>query len=341
MKRQLLRIALLVIAALLVAYFSGPKPAAPVYDNTLPPVPPDATGLEGYVQERESRHRIKPDNEARIIWYDSLHRKTPYSVVYLHGFSASQKEGDPVHLDFAHRYGCNLYLSRLDGHGLDTSEPLLNMTAEGLWRDAKEALSIGHSLGEKVILMGTSTGGTLALKLAAEFPDDVYAVINMSPNVAINDPLAFLANDPWGLQIARLVRNGMYNTAPPGSQEEAQYWYPRYRLEAVVQLQSLVESTMTEATFARVRQPVLNLYYYKDEKNQDPTVKVSAILQMEKELGTPENMKGAVPIPNAGAHVLGSSITGHDIPAVEYAIYRFTEETLQLKPVKQISALVY
>lgn len=341
MKRKRLRITLVVIAALLAVYYLGPKPAEPVFDNTLPPVPPDATGVEQYVHERESRHRIKPDNEARIVWYDSLHRKTAYSVVYLHGFSASQEEGDPVHRSFANRYGCNMYLSRLDGHGLDTTEPLLQMTAEGLWHDAKEAMNIGHSLGDKVILMGTSTGGSLALKLAAEFPDIVYAVINMSPNVAINDPLAFLANNPWGLQIARLAKNGKYNSTRPENPAVPGYWYNRYRLEAVVQLQSLLEGTMTTATFEKIRQPVLNLYYYKDEKHQDRTVRVSAILQMEKELGTPENLKGAVPIPGAGAHVLGSSITAHDIPAVEYAIYRFAEESLQLKPVKQLSALVY
>ncbi len=28
---------------------------------------------------------------------DSLKEKTEYAVVYLHGFSASQEEGDPVH----------------------------------------------------------------------------------------------------------------------------------------------------------------------------------------------------------------------------------------------------
>ena len=35
------------------------------------------------------------------------------SVVYLHGFSASQEEGDPVHYDFAQKFGCNLFLAAL------------------------------------------------------------------------------------------------------------------------------------------------------------------------------------------------------------------------------------
>lgn len=333
MKRSL-RIFLVLIAVLAVVFLVGPHPASPVYSLTLPVVPSDGRALERYVHDREARHRLKPDNEARIIWADSLAQPTPYAVVYLHGFSASQEEGDPIHHDFARRYGCNLYLSRLDGHGIDTTEPLLTMTADGLWEDAKEALQIGKALGRKVILIGTSTGGTLALKLAATYPQDVYAVINMSPNIAINDDLAFLANDPWGLQLARLVKGGKYKESSDTNAVRAQYWNNKYRLEAVVQLQNLLETSMTPATFGKIKQPVLNLYYYKDELHQDPTVRVSAILKMEQELGTPGNLKAAVPIPGAGAHVMGSRLTGHDLPAVANAINQFADSVLRLKPVR-------
>ncbi len=59
-----------------------------------------------------------------------LKNKTEYSLVYLHGFSASQAEGDPVHRNIAKLFGCNLYLSRLAEHGIDTAEPMMNLTAE-------------------------------------------------------------------------------------------------------------------------------------------------------------------------------------------------------------------
>jgi len=332
--RRWLRISLIVIAMLSVVYLLGPKPADPVYDHVLPAVPAAGTALEDYIQAKEAKHRLKPDNEARIVWNDSTHQKTPYAVVYLHGFSASQEEGNPIHRNFAKRFGCNLYLSRLDGHGIDTSDPLLNMTAEGLWKDAEEALSIGKALGDKVILVSTSTGGTLALQLAAAYPNDVYALINMSPNVAINDRLAFLANNPWGLQLARLVSKGDFRKTNDQDPQRAKYWNTQYRLEAVVQLESLLESTMTTQTFEKIHQPVLNLYYYKDEEHQDPTVKVPAILFMQQELGTPETQKLATPIPGAGAHVMGSALTGHDLPAVEKAINDFAVNTLKMTPVR-------
>ncbi|UPK67690.1 alpha/beta hydrolase [Chitinophaga filiformis] len=334
MKSSWLRISLIVVALLVIVYYLGPRPANPRYDPILPSVPRQSHALEEYVSAKEHRHKLKPNNEARIVWYDSLRQKTPYSVVYLHGFSASQEEGDPVHRDFARKYGCNMYLSRLDGHGLDTSEPLLTMTATGLWNDAKEALSIGKALGEKVILVTCSTGGTLGLKLAATYPNDIFAIINMSPNIAINNDLAFLSNNPWGLQLAQFVCKGKYRESVPENPEIGKYWYNKYRLEAVAELQNLLETTMGPSVFRAVKQPALNLYYYKDEQHQDPTVRVSAILDMEQQLGTPPALKDAVAIPGAGAHVMGCYLTGKDIPSVEKAIDSFAERKLGLLPVR-------
>lgn len=335
MNSRWLRVSLMILTSLVLVYYLGPRPAVPVYDPKFPQVPDNVTELDKYVRQKEAQHKLKPDNEARIVWRDSLHAKTEYAVVYLHGFSASQGEGNPVHLDFAKRYGCNLYLSRLDAHGLDTTEPLLTMTATGLWKDAKEALAIGKGLGEKVILMGTSTGGTLALELAATYPNDVYAVINLSPNIEINNDMAFLTNNPWGLQLSRIVMHGNYSESKDKDPLRAQYWYTRYRLEAVGELQGLLETTMVPATFRKIKQPVLNLYYYKDPLHQDPTVKVSAILKMEKWLGTTDSLKEAVAIPEAGSHVIGCYMTSHDVKGVEKAINEFAQRKLKMDTVMQ------
>src|SRR5688572_4597276 len=195
---------LLPFAVIAVVYFLGSAPDDAIFDLSQPNVPADADQLERYIAEKESRHKLKPDNEARIVWFDSTRQKTPFSIIYLHGFSASQKEGDPVHLRLAKEFGCNLFLPRLSDHGVDTTEALQLFTADRAWNSAKEALAIGRAIGHKVILLGTSTGASLALKLAAEYPDQVHALINMSPNIAINHPAAFILNDPWGLQISRL-----------------------------------------------------------------------------------------------------------------------------------------
>ncbi|MDZ4810693.1 MAG: alpha/beta fold hydrolase [Bacteroidota bacterium] len=315
---------------LIIVYFLGPQPSAPKYTKDLPAVPIEASVLEQYVHNIETKHKLKPDNEARIVWFnDSLKLQTEYAVVYLHGFSASQEEGDPVHKEFAQKFGCNLFLTRLAEHGVDTTEPLANFTADKLWNSAKEAYAIGKKLGEKIILMATSTGGTLALKLAAEYPD-IAGLILLSPNIAINDPNAWLLNNHWGLQIAKLVK-GKYNTADDTTALYAQYWNNKYRIEATVQLEELLESTMKESTFKKITQPVLMLYYYKDDHHQDDVVKVSAMKRMFTQISTADSLKRQVAIPNAGNHVLGSPIKSKDIKTVEEECVKFAMDVLRLE----------
>jgi pimeloyl-ACP methyl ester carboxylesterase len=324
---------LLVIVVLIFVYLVGPNPSTPVYDPSLPKVP-SLSELDRYISINESKHKIRPDNEARIVWAnDSAKQKTAYSIVYLHGFSASQGEGDPVHQDIAKRFGCNLYLSRLSEHGIDTSEQLLNLTPEGYWESAKEALAIGKQLGEKVILMGTSTGGTQALQLAAAFPNDIAGLLLYSPNIAINDGNAWLLNNPWGLQIAKLVKGGKYNDPSDQRPIYKQYWNKPYRLEAVVALQEMLETTMTPETFAKVKQPLLMLYYYKDEEHQDKVVKVSAMKKMYEEVSTPPALKREKALPKTGDHVIGSPIKSGDVQSVELETTLFMEDILHLKPV--------
>ena len=324
----------IVILLLIIIYFLGPQPSLPKYKNDLPAVSLDATQLEKYIASNEAKHKLKPDNEARIVWYnDSTKEKTEYAVVYLHGFSASQEEGDPVHKEFTKKFGCNLYLARLAEHGVDTTEPLANYTAEKSWRSAVEAYAIGKQLGRKIILMSTSTGGTLALKLCAEFPD-IEANIMMSPNIAINDPNAWMANNHWGLQVAHLIV-GEHKVVDDTTKLYAQYWNNRYSTSSLVQLEELLESTMKESTFKKVTQPSLLLYYFKDEDHQDPVVKVSAMKRMFAQLGTPDSLKRQVPIPKAEDHVLACPIKSKDVESVKKEVEKFAIEILKLPVVKQ------
>ena len=322
------------LLVLIIIYFLGPQPPTPKYNNELPNIPADAVLLEKYIANNESKHKLKPDNEARILWYnDSTKEKTEYAVVYLHGFSASQEEGDPVHYEFAKKFGCNLYLARLAEHGVDTTEPLANYTAEKSWRSAVEAYAIGKQLGRKIILMSTSTGSTLALKLCAEFPD-IAANIMMSPNIAINDPNAWMANNHWGLQIAQIIV-GKHKIIDDTSALYKQYWNQRYSTNSLVQLEELLESTMKESTFKKITQPALLLYYFKDKDHQDPVVKVSAMKRMFVQIATPDSLKRQVAIPNAEDHVLASPIKSKDVQTVKNEVDKFAIEILKLPIAKQ------
>ena len=310
-----LKISISLIALLVIVYFLGPQPQKPDFNYTLPAIA-DSTNMDLYVSNIEQGHKIKPNNEAKIIWADSSHQATDYAIVYLHGFSASQMEGAPVHENIAKQFHCNLYLARLAEHGIDTTEEMMNLTAENYWESAKQAYAIGKKLGKKVILMSTSTGGTLSLQLAAAYPE-IAGLIMYSPNIEIYNPTAPLLNDHWGLQIARIVMKGNYMNIPFTNPEYPKYWNTHYRLEGTIALQNLVEATMNKALFKKISQPVLTLYYFKDEARQDNVVKVGATQKMFAEISTPDSLKVLKAMPETGNHVLASPILSKDIAGVE------------------------
>lgn len=326
-----LMIILLVIIILVVVYYTGPRMPVKPLNTELPAIPVCVDSLEEYVQAKDAGLPVKPGNEGMIVWADSVGKPTPYVLLYLHGFSASHYEGFPITRDFIKEFGTNAYLPRLAAHGLDVEEPLLDMTPVRLYNSAKEALVIAHKLGKKVIIMGTSTGCTLALMLAADYPQMVDGLILYSPNIQIKNSFAPLLTGPWGLQIARLAHGGKYYVSKDApDSEDCKYWNCRYRVEAQVYLQQLLDMRMNDREFGRVRQPVFLGYYYKDKMHQDQTVEVKAALRMFDALGTPLNEKVKAAFPEAGVHVIACGLSSKDIPGVREKTFEFARQVLGL-----------
>jgi len=315
-------------------YFLGPRPNKPKLDSTLPKISGSLQDLELMIGEKENHQvNMKPDNFARIVWADPLQKqKTEYSVVYLHGFTASHEEGAPVHLDFARRYGCNLFLSRLYGHGLESKDALHDLTPENWLESAKEAIAIGKRLGKKVIVMATSTGASLALYLAAH-RQDIHSLILYSPNIDLKDSRSFLFTQPWGLQFLQVAHGLSSYRKVKAEGKVKQYWTDEYRVEALVAIKNLVDNTMTPETFAQIDQPLFMGYYYKNEELQDTSISVPRALEMFEQISTPSEQKHAVAFPNADSHVLSSYMFSHAIERVEARTFQFAEEVLGLKPV--------
>lgn len=330
MKKKIIYGTFITVGILLLIFLFGPKPSKPVYNTQLPEISADLGQLDSYIAQKEAKYAVKPDNQSRIIWAnDTLKQKTEWVLLYLHGFSASWYEGSNLNLNFAARYHCNAYFPRLAEHGLVTEEPLLNMRPDSLWNSAKEALIIARKLGHKVIIMSTSTGGTLALKLAAEYPELVQGLILYSPNIEINAPTGIVTK-PWGLQISRLIFGGQYRIVNEQfNSKECNYWNCKYRLEAVMYLQQLVETTMTQETFQKVKCPVFLGYYYKNKKEQDQVVRVGAALEMYEQIGTSANQKIKKGFPDAGVHVIANSLFSKDFKNVERETFRFADNLIK------------
>jgi hypothetical protein len=165
--------------------------------------------------------------------------------------------------------------------------------------------------------------------LAARYPE-IKGMINMSPNIRLHDPLAFLLNNPWGLQIAKMVIGGdSFNYQ--SDEEFGKYWYLSYRLESVIELENLLETQMTEETFNRVKQPCINLYYYKDEEHQDMMVDAKKTIWMHEKLATNNELKRIVNVDDAGDHIIGNPIRSKNVAKVYAEICKFSEEILGLK----------
>lgn len=322
-----LKLSLLFIVALLFIYLVGPSPASPDLNKSYQfDFPTDLKSLEQTIKEREANvPGIKKDNEAKFIWNDSIPTKTSVAFLYLHGFSASQVEGDPVHRNLAKKYNGNLFLARVAEHGIELGdETMATLTADKLIASAEEALAITKLIGQRVIIIGTSAGGALTTYLASKHPE-IEAILLYSPCIEIFDPNAKLLDNPWGLEMAKTIQGKDFNDINPKNETQPLYWSMHYRLEALVALQNFITETMNKETFSKITCPTLLAYYFEDEDNQDNVVSVAAMLEMYDQLGTENGLKQKSPLPTTRDHVIGSYVMSEDWEVTQEASIQFLD----------------
>lgn len=197
--------------------------------------------LDQDIVKSESRFTDIVDGaEKNIRWFNNQKRKTEYSIIYLHGFSASRQELTPTTEMVADNIGANVFYTRLTGHGR-SDDAMADADVLAWKKDAFEALRIGTQIGHKVIIVSASTGGTLATWLMTQ-PQAKSLVGNVmiSPNFGVKSSAAKIINWPFGLTIAKWI-SGDYNSFTPVSEKHAKYWTERYPLEAVVPMLDLVD----------------------------------------------------------------------------------------------------
>lgn len=298
---------------------------------------PDNPGeLELFIEQYEKGITgLKADARATVVWADPDKKsKTEYALVYLHGFKASYGEGEPVHRAIAQKFGLNLYLSRLYKHGIDHPDAFSNIEAQHFTESARQAFHIGRKLGKKLIIMGTSTGGSLGLYLASRLPfrRSVAALILYSPLVRFYGLKDILLATRPGRALLRLTPGNSYMlTSTPASEAEKNIWYSSYRLQGALALGEFVQELMTRDTFSKVQCPVFVGYYYRSRKQQDKVVSVSAIKKMFRQLGTKRDKKYLANFPDAQTHVISSQLFSGSLYKIEQQTTLFLQNTLGLK----------
>jgi pimeloyl-ACP methyl ester carboxylesterase len=317
---------------LAIIYILGPKSKVENLSGKYPTVPTRMGELQAFIQAKsDTVIGLKTGNEAKIVWADSVNKsKTPYSIVYIHGFGASNMEGDPVHRQLADYFGANLYLVRLPEHGISRPDGFRHLTAQKLVDESREAYMIGKSLGDSVIIVGTSMGGALSLVLASERPD-MKALVLYSPAIKEYGDALEIFFKPWLSYLAEKFQyeNGTVVNKREG--EKAKYWSREYHLNSYRSLGILIRSKMNAETFQKIQQPLFMGYYYKNEDEQDKVVSVLKMLEMYVQVQTSENKKVKVAFPESGDHVIASSITSKDWEGVLRETKKFLEEVAGVK----------
>ncbi len=204
---------------------------------------PDAFGgdLDAYFAAQEARFDdLTPGVEKRVVRAGATGEKTPLSVVYLHGFSATSEEIRPVPDRVAAGLGANLVFTRLTGHGRPGAA-LAEATVADWMAETAEALEAGRATGDRVLVIATSTGGTLAAAAAqdAELMRDVAGIVFVSPNFGLNTPLARLLTWPAARHWLPLIA-GEVRAWEPLNDAQGRYWTTQYPSVAVLPMAALV-----------------------------------------------------------------------------------------------------
>ncbi|MDF3822265.1 alpha/beta hydrolase [Leptospira sp. 96542] len=264
-----------------------------------------------YFQEKlqlskQKNHR--PGNEERYISYG---KKTPLAFLYIHGFGASRAEGEEVLEKLSKKFKANTYLLRLPGHGTNKEDQAAQNFSDYL-DSAREALYMMQGQGDKVIVFGSSMGGLLATWLASEYPEEVDGLVLANPFYAPVDGSLNILNIPGGLGFIHLlkgkVRNSSHNDNPKVLPERNQFWYGEQYYSALVGVNDLKKYAAVPDVFTKVTSPTLLLYYYKSEKEQDPTASVPKMLEAYSKFGlvkAPNSLNKKVQVVD-GMHVLMS-----------------------------------
>jgi alpha-beta hydrolase superfamily lysophospholipase len=286
-----------------------------------------APDVEAYLREREAQQPdVKAEQAKAIVWNDPATRgRTPLALVYIHGFSASRRDITPVVETLASTLRANAFLTRLAAHGSASAAAFATVTAQDWLDDAREALAVGRRIGERVVLIGTSTGALLATMAALEDNSPrIAALVLLSPNFRVRDWRAKFISGPLGRLFARIIIGSEYSFRPD-SGGHAEFWTSHFPAEGIVALMDLMNYARS-IHLDSLKTPTLIIYTDKDS-----VVDTSAMQDRFDEIsGTP---KLIVDLPEASRHELtGDALAPETVRPVVRRIMAFLAEAGVLGP---------
>ncbi|MCB1174192.1 MAG: alpha/beta fold hydrolase [Leptospiraceae bacterium] len=271
---------------------------------------------------------VRPNNEEKLIRFAP---RTKYAILAIHGYGASPAGVELTATHIANKLQANTYMMRLPGHGIDDPEAHGRVTAQDYLQMTETAFQMMHLLGDRIIIVGSSTGGLLGTWLAAKYPDQVDALILGSPFYDWASSSAVIMKVP-GRSCILDVAMPEYRDAswqdPRKHPDYDSYWLLRQRYDALLNLEDLRDYIVSGDTFQKVKAPVLLVYYYKNEQEQDDVASVAAMRDAFAIMG---QNKGSLEAPIADAnHIIFSAYVRTDKKAILGAVDRFLSD-LQMR----------
>ncbi len=256
------RLCLALVAVGALIYWFGPREDVDLHPRFEPRK--FGEGVQVYFESVESAFDdIVPGVEKRVIWQDGFkERRTPVSILYLHGFSATSEEIRPVPDRVADALGANLVYTRLQGHGR-SGEAMAEGTASGWMQDMAEGLAAARAVGDQVVVISTSTGGTLAAAAAMDddLSRDLAGIVFISPNFGVNTPGAWIPGLPWARDWLPVLMGENRDVSGPDP-DKNRYWSAIYPWEAVVPMTVLVDVVFA-LDFSDAKVPAL--FWFSDD----------------------------------------------------------------------------
>jgi alpha-beta hydrolase superfamily lysophospholipase len=286
-----------------LAFLAGPRnafgPEAPT-PRVAPPA--DLTALEGWLAHSEAAYPdLLPEAAKGIVWNGAPGQRTPWSVVYVHGFTASRLETAPTADKVARAIGANLFYTRLTGHGRGPMA-MGEARVQDWLADVQEAVTIGRLLGQRVLLIGCSTGATLASWQAMQPAGQADAYAFISPNFGPRNKRSEIINYPWGQQIALALEGEMRGQLAENPREN-RAWTLRYATRALFPMMALIRHVRA-SDWSQFKTPVLMLYAEGDQ-----TVDPAQTRDVFARIGSTQKTLEVVDYSHAqGQHVLAGDL---------------------------------
>ena len=234
--------------------------------------------IEESIKEGEKKiHNLRPNIEKQILWADKSSTKTKISLVFVHGFSATRAELSPVIENVAKELTANIFFTRLTGHGQD-GQSLGKASLDEWLKDTNEAINIGEILGDRVVLVGSSTGCSL-IHAVLEKQKNILAVIYVSPNFGPISYKAHILRVPGAKWFLPLLFGREHSFVPKNAEHE-RCWttkYPTYALFAVKD--SVVAASRIK--HKKIKLPIL--FWFSD---QDRIVSSKATRKVISKIGS-------------------------------------------------------